>query len=92
MFRRSNAGGFLVSLLFTMALNLEWLLPAVLLVVFHFVFGWSLWWAALAAGLWLLWVVVVVWLLGLACRVGNAPKPQTENKNPYSKKTDELFR
>ena len=92
MFRRSNAGGFLLSLLLTMALNLEWLLPAVLLVVFHFTFGWSRWWAALAAGLWLLWVVVAVWLLGLACRVGNAPQPQTENKNPYSKKTDDVFR
>lgn len=92
MQRRSESGGFLASVLFTMALNLQWLFPAVILFVFHFVFGWSLWWTALAVGLWLLWIVVAVALLCLASKAGNAPRPQTQNKNPYSKKTDELFR
>ena len=92
MFRRSTTGGFFVSLLFTMLLNLEWLVPAAALLGGHFLFSWPLWWAAIAAGAWLLWVVVVVWLLGLACRAGNAPQPQTENKNPYSKKTEDVFK
>ena len=92
MRRHSGSSGFWVSVLFTMALNLEWLLPAVVLFIFHFVFGWSLWWTALAVGLWILWIMAAVALLGLASKAGNAPQPQTENKNPYSKKTEDVFR
>ncbi len=92
MLRRSNSTGFLASVLFTMALNLQWLFPAVVLFVLHFLFGLSLWWTAAAVGLWILWILVAVALLCLASKAGNAPQPQTMNKNPYSKKTDDLFR
>ena len=92
MLRRSDSTGFWASVLFTMALNLQWLFPAVVLLVLHFVFGLSLWWTAAAVGLWILWILVAVALLCLASKAGNAPRPQTENKNPYSKKTEDMFR
>ncbi len=77
-------GGFLLCLLFNMLLNPEGLIPAVVLLVLHFVLGWSVWWAIAAAGGWLLWLIFWMWFIGWAGRCGNAPDPPKENKNPYS--------
>ncbi|MBR6593603.1 MAG: hypothetical protein IKK83_00255 [Clostridia bacterium] len=80
--------GFVLSLLFNMLLNLHGALPAVVLLVLHFVLGWSPYWALIAFVLWLGRIVVWMVLVRLASRAGNS-RVYTENKNPYSKKKDE---
>lgn len=87
MRKTKRSGNFFVCLLFNMLLNLEGLIPAAVLTILHFVFGWSLLWAALALGLWLLWLVIWMLFMGYAARCSNTPDPKKENKNPYSAKT-----
>ena len=53
-------------------------------MVLHFVFGWSLRWALLAFGVWILYIIITIIILGWANKCGNKPPPKTENKNPYS--------
>ena len=63
------------------------LLPAVILLVLHFVLRISLWWSVLAAGLWIVGILfrglVVRW-----ARYGSTPEPPKANKNPYSSRTE----
>lgn len=84
MRRTERSGGFMLCLLFNMLLNLEGLIPAAVLLALHFILGLSAWWAALAAALWLLWLVVWMLILGWAGRCSNTPDMPKENKNPYS--------
>lgn len=79
--------GFVVSLLFNVLLNLHGALPAVVLLVLHFVLGWSPFWALIAFVLWLGRIVVWMVLMRLASRAAVSPPP-TVNKNPYSEKKD----
>ena len=48
-----------------MLLNLEGLIPAVVLLVLHYVLGWPLWPTFAAVGLWVLyliaWMAVIGW-------------------------------
>ena len=84
MRRTKRSGGFFLCLLLNMLLNFEGMIPAAVLLVLHFVFGWSLRWAAGALGVWLLWLVIWSCVIGWAGRCGSAPDPKKENKNPYS--------
>lgn len=86
MRRTKRQGGFFFSLLINILLNPEGFLPAIALIVLHFVLGWSLWWAALAAAVWILWLIIRMLLLGWVVKCGNTPDPPKENKNPYSAK------
>lgn len=86
MRRTKRRGGFFFSLLINILLNPEGFLPAVVLIVLHFVLGWSLWWAALAAAVWIVWLAIRMLLLGWVVDCGNTPDPPKENKNPYSAK------
>lgn len=86
MRRTKRRGGFFFSLLINILLNPEGFLPAVVLIVLHFVLGWSLWWAALAAVVWIVWLTIRMLLLGWVVDCGNTPDPPKENKNPYSAK------
>lgn len=86
MRRTKRRGGFFFSLLINILLNPEGFLPAVVLIVLHFVLGWSLWWAALAAVVWIVWLTIRMLLLGWVVDCGNMPDPPKENKNPYSAK------
>ena len=54
MRRTKRSDGLFLCLLLNMLLNFEGMIPAAVLLVLHFVFGWSLWWAAGALGVWLL--------------------------------------
>ena len=49
--RTKRSGGFWLSLLLNMLLNLEWTIPAWILLALHFVFDWSIWWFVLALAL-----------------------------------------
>ena len=84
MRRTKRSGNFIICLLFNMLLNIEGLIPAGVLLALHFILKWSIWWAALAAGLWILWLIVWMLFVGWADRCGSTPDPPKENKNPYS--------
>ena len=84
MRRTNRSGSFLLCLLFNMLLNLEGLIPAAALLALHFMLGWSLWWAALAAGLWVISLILWMLFMGFAAKSSSTPPPSRENKNPYS--------
>ena len=77
-------GDAVLALLLNMLLNLEWTIPAWILLVCHFLFGWSILWFCLALAVWfggiILWNTVLAW----ANRCGSEPEKPKENKNPYS--------
>ena len=82
-----KSGSFLLTLLVSMLLNLEWSIPAWVLLALHFWIELPIIWFAVALVLWIL--VFVVWLLfaGWAARCGSTPEPPKESKNPYSVST-----
>ena len=84
MRQTKRSGNFLLCLLINMLLNLEGLIPAGILLLLHFWLGWSIWWAALALGLWILGLILWMSFVGWASKCGSTPDPPKENKNPYS--------
>ena len=83
--RRTRRGGsFWLCLLVNMVLNLEWTIPAWILLTLHFWLGWSIWWFVLALALWLVDILFWMKVMGWAADCGNTPDPPKENKNPYS--------
>ena len=71
---------FLLSLLF------HWYLciPAVILLIFHFVFGISIWWAVGAFILYVVGVRVYMHILGRLVHMGNIKQNENRNVNPHS--------
>ena len=69
-----------------MPLNLEGLIPAVVLLVLHYVLGWPLWPTFAAVGLLVLYLIAWMAVIGRAGRCGSTPDAPKENKNPYSNK------
>lgn len=86
MRRTRRSGGFLLCLLLNLILNLEWTIPAWILLVLHFVFDWSIWWFVLALGLWVVNVLFWTTFMGWAAACSAEKDPPKENKNPYSVK------
>ena len=84
MRKTNRSGSFFICLLFNMLVNIEGLIPAAVLLILHFVFEWSVWWAVLAAGLWALWLILWMLFMGFAAKSSNTPDPPKQNKNPYS--------
>ena len=84
MRRTSRSGSFILCLLFNMLLNLEGLIPAAVFLVLHFLFDWPIRWSALAAALWVAWLILWMLFVGFAGRCSRIPDPPKENKNPYS--------
>lgn len=83
--RRTNRNGsFILCLLINMLLNLEWAIPAVILLALHFLLGISVWWSAIALGLWILGLVLWMHIIGWAAGCGSSHDKPKENKNPYS--------
>ncbi len=78
--------GFLLSVLLTLIFNLEWTIPAWILLALHFICGLSLWYSAVALSLWIVGIVLKSLLLRLLNKAGNYKDPPKENKNPYSSK------
>ena len=79
-----NSGNFFLVLLFNMLMNLEWTIPAWLLLACHFFFDWSIKWFWIALGIWLLNILLWMDILGWASRCGRTPDQSKENINPYS--------
>ena len=66
-----------------MLINIEWTVPAWILLAMHFIFGWRLLWFWIALGVWLLSILLWMEVIGWASRCSRADPPR-ENKNPYS--------
>lgn len=86
MRRTKRGGSFLFCLLMNMVLNLEWTLPAWILLALHFILDWSIWWFVLALALWFLNILFWMKFLGWASSCSREKDPPKENKNPYSVK------
>lgn len=87
MRRTKRNGSFLISLLINMFLNIEGVIPAVVLLVLHYYFDISVWWSVFALALWILYLIIWMLILGYVSRCSNTPDRKTVNKNPYSKKS-----
>ena len=87
MRRTKRGGSFWLCLLVNLILNLEWTIPAWILLALHFWLGWSIWWFVLAVALWLLNTMFWMSIMGWAADCSNTPDPPKENKNPYSVKS-----
>ena len=86
MRRTKRGGSFWLCLLVNMALNLEWTIPAWILLVLHFWLGWSIWWFVLALALWFINILFWMKVMGWASSCSREKDPPKENKNPYSVK------
>ncbi len=76
--------GFFAALGINLIFNLEWTIPAWILLALHFIFEISLWYFAGAIALWVIGVAVKTIVFSRLIREGNRPDPPKENKNPYS--------
>ena len=88
MRRTKSGGGFWLCLLINLLLNLEWSIPAWILLGLHAWLGIRIRWFAAAMILWILRVLAGMWLMGWASDCGSQKDPPKENKNPYSVKTN----
>ena len=87
MRRTSFTGNFFIVYGINLLLNLEWSIPAWILLILHFVPPrLSLLWFVIALIIWL--TVILVWqlIIGAAANVGSKKEVVKENKNPYSAK------
>ncbi len=85
-----RSGNFFLALLFNMLLNLEWTIPAWIILACHFLFGWKILWFWIALGVWILNILLWMDIMGWAARCGGEKDPPKENKNPYSQ-TNDIF-
>ncbi len=86
MRRTGRSGSFLLCLLLNLLLNLEWSIPAFILLALHFWLGISIWWFVGGLAFWILSVLSGMWFMGWAIDCGKEKDPPKENKNPYSVK------
>ena len=83
---RSN-GGFFIALGFNLIFNLEWTIPAWILLALHFAFSISIWWFMGAMAIWISIIALYTAFLCWVSRASNTSEIKKENKNPYSAKT-----
>lgn len=70
-----------------MLLNIEWSIPAWILLALHFIFDISIWWFVGAIGFWILVLICWMNIVGWAAECSSVPDKPKENKNPYSVKS-----
>ena len=81
---RPKGNGFFSALLINLIFDLEWTVPAWILLAAHFIFKISIWWFVGALILWIIGVAIKTSVFSWLVHVGNIPDPPKENKNPYS--------
>ena len=86
MRRTTHNGCFLLGFLVNLLLNLEWSIPAWILLALHIWLDISIWWFLGGLAFWILSILSRMWILGWATSCGNQKDPPKENKNPYSHK------
>lgn len=85
MMRKTNRSGSVFLCFFiNLLLNLEWCIPALVLLALHFWLDISIWWFVSALALWLIGILFWMLVMSWAGRCSNTPDPPKENKNPYS--------
>ena len=83
--RTKRHSNLFLCLLINILINFEGAIPGIILLVCYFIFHISIWWAISAFVLWILYLLIWMWVLGLVNKSSISDKPK-ENKNPYSKK------
>ncbi len=78
--------GFFTNLFFNLVLNIEGIIPALILLALHYFFDFSLLWFWIALGVWVLGIVIRMLFLGFAMKCSNMPDKHLDNVNPYSAK------
>ena len=86
MRKTKHSGSFLLCLIINLLLNLEWSIPAWILLALHFWLDISIWWFVGGLSFWILSILADMWLIGWAARCSDEKDPPKENKNPYSAK------
>ena len=86
MRRTARTGNFLLCTLINMLLNLQWSIPALILLALHDWLGISIWWFVGGLALWIVRIWFGMWFVGWAAACGSRKDPPKENKNQYSKK------
>ena len=81
-----SVGGFWLCLLLNLLLNLQWSIPAWILLALHFCLDISIWWFVGGLSFWIVSILADMWLIGWAARCSDEKDPPKENKNPYSAK------
>lgn len=76
----------MICFIFNLLLNLEWSIPAWVLLACHYIFDISIVWFFVALGFWMLVIISGMSIMSWAARCGSIPDPPKENKNPYSVK------
>ena len=76
---------FIFTILINMLINIDGAIPAIILLILHFIFNISIWWSIIAFLAWIIYLLVWMLVLGFANRCSTPDKPK-ENKNPYSSK------
>lgn len=85
-----RTGNFFLCLLFNMIINLEWTIPAWILLALHFIFDWRILWFWIALGVWFLSILLCMSIIRWASSC-STPSPYKENKNPYSATNSSMF-
>ncbi len=86
MKNRPKGNGFVSALLINLIFDLEWTIPAWLLLAAHFIFKISIRWFVAALIVWVIAVAIKTAVFSWLVHIGNIPDPPKENKNPYSSK------
>ena len=84
--RYTGNKGFIVAWCVNLIFDLEWTIPAWILLAAHFIFKISIWWFVGALVVWVIGVAIKTAVFSWLVHVGNIPDPPKENKNPYSSK------
>ncbi len=79
-----RSGSFLLCFFINMLMNIEGLLPSVVLLVLHFWLKISVWWSVGTFIAWILYLIMWMAFIGWAGKCGSARDLPKENKNPYS--------
>ncbi len=85
-------GGFLVAWCVNLVFNLEWTVPAWILLALYFFADISILWFVGAIVLWVVMVGIKTAVLSWLIKEGNRPDPPKENKNPYSSTNSNIYK
>jgi len=73
------SGSFLLCLLINLLLNMEWSIPAWILLALHIGLDLSIWWFIGGLAFWVIRLLLGMWLMGWASACGNQKDPPKEN-------------
>ena len=89
--KRKRDNGFLLCFLMNLLFDLEWSIPAWLLLILHFVLDWSIWFFVAALAAFVCGVLLKTAFISWAASVGNTPDKPKKNLNPYSNSTEQML-